>query len=80
MLLSQLLVEKEVDSSWIIDISYNRQKKIARLVTSYKGNQTTYYILGMSRREFDKWHTAPSQGKFFHKFVKGFYDIKREEQ
>lgn len=79
MLLSEILLEKEVDSSWLVDISYNREKKIARFTTNYGGKQTNYYILGMSRREFDKWHNAPSQGKFFHKFVKGFYDIKREE-
>lgn len=79
MLLSEILLEKDVDSSWLVDISYNREKKIARFTTSYGGKQTNYYILGMSRREFDKWHSAPSQGKFFHKFVKGFYDIKREE-
>ena len=79
MLLSQILVEKEVDSCWIADISYNRQKKIAKLITTYKGQQTTYYVLGLSRREFDKWHNAPSQGKYFHTYIKGFYDIKREE-
>jgi hypothetical protein len=78
MLLSELLCEKAVDSSWLVDISYNRKKKIAKMITTYKGKQTTYYLLGISRREFDKWHIAPSQGKFFHKFVKGFYDIKRE--
>lgn len=79
MLLAQILNEKAVDSSWLVDISYNREKKIAKMITSYKGNQTTYYILGLSRREFDKWTSAPSQGKYFHTYIKGFYDIKREE-
>jgi len=79
MLVSEVLLEKEVDSSWLIDIAHNRQKKIGRMIASYKGHQTTYYIIGMTRTDFEKWHRAPSQGKYFHKFIKGFFDIKREE-
>lgn len=70
----ELLCEKPVTSSWQGDIAYNRRTKIATLTLN---NGRKYQIHDMSRREFDKWHNASSQGKFWHKFVAGFYDVTR---
>lgn len=77
-MLNEILFEKPVDSSWLVDISYNRKTNTARMITQHRGRQTVYYITGISRREFDKWHKAPSQGKYWHKHINGYYDVKRE--
>jgi len=74
MIIDEILCEKAVDSSWQMDISYNRRAKIARLTLK---SGRSYEIHGMSRREFDKWHNAESQGKYWHKFVAGFYKVTR---
>lgn len=88
MLVKEILLEKPVDSSWLVDISYNRKTKVARMTvtsgnvnghprTEYENNFRVYDIHNISRREFDKWHAAPSQGKYWHKFIAGFYDVTR---
>ena len=72
MRIGELLLEKDVESSWIGDIS-NKRKDLSVILTLHNGRR--YMIRGMSRHQFDLWHNAPSKGKYFHKFVNGFYDI-----
>lgn len=74
MLVEQILLEKAVMSSWISDIKYNRSKKILYMTL---GNGRVYSIDNFTRREFERWHRAPSKGRFWHAFVKGFYDVTR---
>ena len=75
--ITEFLVEKQVESSWLYDISYSRKKKTIRMVIRKPTQISSYDILNVSRHVFDKWHRANSKGKFFHSFIKGFYDIKR---
>lgn len=77
MKINDIIVEKVVQSSWLRDIKFNRRKKIARMDTESKGIRRSYYIHGMTRYQFDRWHNSPSKGRFFHKEVIGFYDITK---
>lgn len=74
MFLRDLLFEKNVTSTWIVDLSNNRTKKIVSMTLN---NGRRYEIYNVSRRMFDKWHAASSKGKFWHDNVKGFYSVKR---
>ena len=40
-------------------------------------NGRQYYIYDIKRTEFEKWHRAPSKGKYWHSDIAGFYDVKR---
>jgi len=73
-MLTELLLEKNVKSSWITDISHNRSKNIVRMTLN---NGRQYYIYDIKRTEFEKWHRAPSKGKYWHSDIAGFYDVKR---
>lgn len=77
MKIKEFLIEKPVTSSWQMDIAYNRKTKVATMKVQHHRGGGTYEIIGMSRREFDKWHAAPSKGKYWHYFIKGFYDVRR---
>lgn len=70
----EILTEKKVMSSWIHDITYNRKNKILYM-TLQDGRK--YAITEFSRTEFERWYRASSKGKFWHAFVKGFYDVTR---
>lgn len=74
MNISDILVEKPVVSSWIADLANDRRHKIVRMTLN---NGRAYYIYGVSRREFDKWHNQASKGKYFHTDINGFYEIAR---
>jgi alkylated DNA repair dioxygenase AlkB len=74
MKINELLNEKAVSSTWVSDVTNHRSKKIVRMTLS---DGKVYLIHGMSRRQFDHWHNSASKGKFFHKNVKGRYNITR---
>jgi hypothetical protein len=77
MRLTELFIalnEKPVESTWITDISYNRPN---RVLTMRLSNGTRYSIPGISRGMFEKWANASSKGQFFHRFIKGRYNVKR---
>ena len=69
-----ILTEKQVMSSWIHDITYNRKRKILFMTLQ---NGRRYAIENFTRSEFERWYNASSKGKFWHAFVKGFYDVVR---
>lgn len=74
MKISDILVEKEVLSTWIADLANDRRRKIVRMTLN---TGRMYYIYGVSRRKFDKWHNQASKGKFFHSNIKPYHDISR---
>jgi hypothetical protein len=74
MFVREILLEKPVMSTWISDIRFNRNKKILYMTL---GNGRVYAIDNFSRTEFERWHRSSSKGRFWHAFVKGFYDVVR---
>lgn len=74
MKISDILLEKGVVSSWIVDLANNRRLKVVRMTLN---NGRMYYVHGVSRRKFDKWHSQASKGKFFHTDIKHYHDITR---
>jgi hypothetical protein len=74
MKLTEILLEKEVQSSWLGDLTNNRDFKYVIMTT---GRGTAYAVLGISRHMFDRWHNAPSKGKFWHMNIKDKYKTVR---
>lgn len=74
MRVAEILVEKQVQSSWITDIVYNRPNKVLTLTLS---SGRSYTISGLNRRTFERWVSSPSKGKFFHNFIKGIHRAVR---
>lgn len=74
MKLSELLIEKKVQSTWISDLIHNRPN---RRVTMVLSNGRAFYILGITRTLFDKWNAAPSKGQFWHSIIKGRHNVQR---
>ena len=74
MKIEEILNEKRVESSWIIDLTYNRPN---RRLTMNLANGTVYTINNISRSTFDRWTLSPSKGLFFHNNIKDVYPIKR---
>lgn len=74
MRLYQILSEKQVESSWITDITYNRPNKTLSFRLS---NGRSYSVPGITRRQFEQWTASPSKGRYFHDQVKGRYNITR---
>lgn len=76
MKISELLLEKYVDSSWMSEITYNRKRKIAKWKTFSRGVERIYYIHGIGRAEVEKWWASESKGKYFHANIRDFYTIE----
>lgn len=74
MLISELLLEKHVESTWITDLIHNRPN---RKVTMRLSNGRTFSILGITRTVFDSWNKAPSKGQYWHKFIKNKHNVTR---
>lgn len=74
MRLKEFLTEKKVQSTWIVDVRYNRPK---RIITMTLNNGRSFLIPGTSRSMFERWVSAPSKGTFFHEYIKGRYPINR---
>jgi hypothetical protein len=70
----ELLNEKQVESAWITDLIYSRPTKKLTMKLSDGKN---YSIPGVSRTFFERWLKSNSKGQFFHKFVKGAYQVNR---
>ena len=77
MLFYELLLEKGVTSTWIVDLSYNRNTKVLTMTLNNKNQNRRYHIHNVSRRMFDYWQNSPSKGQFFHQRIKGNYKITR---
>jgi hypothetical protein len=74
MRLSELLLEKPVQSTWISNISHNRPNKVLTMKLS---NGKAFSIPGISRTTFEQWTRSPSKGQFFHQHIKGRYKVSR---
>jgi hypothetical protein len=70
----ELLNEKPVDSTWIVNLMYNRPNKV---LTMRLSNGRAFSIPGISRRLFDQWTASSSVGHFFHTHIKDRFEIKR---
>lgn len=76
MRISELLLEMDVKSSWMSEITYNRKRKIAKWKTFSGGVERVYYIHGIGRREVENWWKSPSKGKYFHTNIRDHYTIE----
>lgn len=74
MKISEFLIEKPVQSTWITDISYNRPN---RVITMRLSTGRTYSIPGITRATFEKWTKASSKGRYFHQNIKGIFKATR---
>lgn len=70
----EFLLEKPVESSWIINLMHNRPNKV---LTMRLSNGRAYAIDGISRTTFEKWTKSPSIGQFFHNNIKQKYTLRR---
>ena len=70
----EFLVEKPVESSWIVDLRFNRPKKI---LTMHLSNGRAFTIPNITRTTFERWTNAPSKGRFFHTNIKDRYQVNR---
>lgn len=76
MRLSEILLEKPVQSTWITNIAHNRSSKI---ITMKLSNGKVFSIPGVTRTTFEQWTRAPSKGSFFHQKIKNRYNIIRSK-
>lgn len=74
MRLSEILLEKPVQSTWISNLTYNRPNKV---LTMRLSNGRSFSIPGITRTTFDKWVKSPSKGSFFHNSIKNKYSLTR---
>jgi hypothetical protein len=70
----EIINEKQVESSWITDLTYNRPN---RTLTMRLSNGKTYSIPGITRTTFEQWTKTSSKGRYFHNRIKDSYDVKR---
>jgi len=74
MRLSEFLIEKQVESAWISDLTHNRPNKV---LTMRLSNGKSFSIPGITRTMFERWTRSPSKGSFFHQFIKDKYRVNR---
>lgn len=74
MKISDILLEKKVQSTWISELIHNRPN---RIVTMKLSNGKSFSIMGITRTLFDKWNKAASKGQFWHQLIKGKHNVKR---
>lgn len=69
----------KVNNSWIVELTYNRNKKVMTMVVAGvrddRTDDRTYLIHNISRRKFDAWRKAESKGVFYNAFVRNKYRI-----
>lgn len=87
MLISQviLLTEKIIDSTWLMDIRYDRKPRADTdkrtkvpavsdvTITLRDGHK--YTVHGVPYKVYREWVTAPSRGQYWHKNIKNTYQI-----
>jgi len=71
---AEFLIEKPVESSWIVDLRFSRPSKT---LTMRLSNGREFRIPGMTRTTFERWTNAPSKGRFFHTNIKDRYQVNR---
>lgn len=74
MRVSEFLVEKPVESSWITNLTYNRPNKV---ITMRLSNGKMFSIPGITRSMFERWTNVSSKGRFFHDQIRDKYQVNR---
>lgn len=74
MKISEILLEKPVQSTWISDLTHNRPNKV---LTMRLSNGKSFSIPGITRTMFERWSRAPSKGQFWHRYIKDVYKATR---
>jgi hypothetical protein len=69
----QILNEKRVLSSWIADLTYTTNDEEENGVMMTLLNSKEYFIVGISPKVYNQWVKAKSNGKCWHRYVKGAY-------
>ena len=64
------LTEEAVNSSWILDLSYDEDTGSV-IMTTLSGSE--YEIPDVPYEEFEAWVSAPSKGKHWWESVRGIY-------
>ncbi len=64
--------EEQVFSSWIDDLTFDdgQQSAIMTLI-----NGRSYTVYGVDEELFNSWVDAPSQGKFWHEYIRDFHQV-----
>jgi hypothetical protein len=70
----EILNEKPVESTWIVNLMYNRPNKV---LTMRLSNGTAYSIQGITRGTFEQWVKSGSKGEFFHNRIRDRYNINK---
>ncbi len=70
--LEAMLEEDQVLSSWIDDLTYIPDQD-AVLMTLLSGRN--YMVYDMGEEMFDAWIDAPSQGVFWHEYIRDFHQV-----
>lgn len=70
--LEAMLEEDQVFSSWIDDLTYVPDQE-AVLMTLLSGRN--YMVYEMEEEMFDAWIDAPSQGVFWHEYIRDFHQV-----
>jgi len=71
---SEILNEKPVESTWIVNLMYNRPNKV---LTMRLSDGSAYSIPGITRGTFEQWIKSPSKGEFFHNRIRDTYNINK---
>jgi hypothetical protein len=70
----EVLNEKPVESTWIVNLMLNRPNKV---LTMRLSNGTAYSIPGITRGTFEQWTKSASKGRFFHDRIKDIYQVNK---
>jgi hypothetical protein len=71
---SEILNENPVESTWIVNLMYNRPNKV---LTMRLSDGRAYSIPGITRGTFDQWIKSNSKGEFFHNRIRDIYNINK---
>jgi frataxin-like iron-binding protein CyaY len=74
MKIYEALNEDPVMSSWINDVTLQRNKKD---VTMTLGNGTRYVVNNIGQPNFTAWMSAQSKGQFWHSNIRGRFRVRR---
>ena len=87
MLISHIIpfTEKVVDSSWLMDIRYDKKPRadidkrskvpaVSDVIITLRDGHK-YTVHGVPYKVYRQWVTAPSRGVYWHKNIKNQYQV-----
>ena len=74
MKIHEALTEAPVMSSWINDVTLQRNK---RDVTITLGNGTRYAVSNVGEQNYNAWIQSASKGQFWHSNIRGAHKVRR---